>query len=420
MLSYKNIADDNAHSFILEYFSENQDQIDSVENQCQLEQICSRDSISSLNDLKILYNYCKKSYIDDFGVNIFLFRLAFCRNSNEIDDFNIIHILMETVQFSSFNPEFFINAECINCLINHIFNRTLLSKYALIFFVNLLYKTNKRMFLRETNFFNMFQISEEYQKENEQLNLENLLFAFFSQTEEIDQEMFNDLNQYTSQYIFSSTDIHQIYRYLVMILSLAEKNIRIENIDALISNSLDFKEDFMVEIILFLIQFSDNPQNFFDYIIYNFENKFTNNSIILASIRTFYYCWKSFNNEQKTSISKIISSNITKVPYSLRLSFVSFICNIESWDIFNDIIFFDEILNLISQKEISMKCLEAIYNILSFGIQDSQLNLQKITFLISHLDDLKQIADSTEEPENQIAQMLVNAINEAIEDKDDT
>lgn len=420
MLSYKNIADDNIHSSILEYFSENQDQIDSTETQCQLEQICSRDSISTLNDLKILYNYCKKSYIDDFGVNLFLFRLAFCRDSNEIDDFNIIRILMETAQFSSFNPEFFINTECINCLINQIFNHTLLSKYALIFFVNLLYKTNKRMFLRETYFFNMFQISEQYQKENEPLNLENLLFAFFSQTEEIDQEMFNDLNQYTSQYIFSSTDIHQIYRYLVMILSLAEKNIKIENIDALINNSLDFKEDFMVEIILFLIQFSDNPQNFFDYIIYNFENKFTNNSIVLALIRTFYYCWPSFNNEQKITISKIISSNITKIPYSLRLSFISFICNVESWDIFNDIIFFDEILNLISQKEISMKCLEAIYNILSFDIQDSQLNFQKINLLISHMDDLKQIADSTEEPENQIAQMLVNTINEAIEDKDDT
>lgn len=407
MIEYKNFQDENICSSVSGNLLDSQDQNDPIETQSKLQQICNKNSISSIDDMKILYDYCKNSCIDDFGVNLFLFKLVFYQNIDDNSDLNIIHLLMETLQLSSFNPDFFLDAEYINCLIDQILNHIQLSKYALIFFINLLYKTDKRKFLKETNFFNMFQ-----EKETDQQNFEQLIFAFFSQSEEIDQEMFNILNQYISQYSFSTIDSHQKYRYLIMILSLAEKNIKINNIDALINDVLDLDEDFMVEITLFLIQYSDNPQNFFDYIVSNFEKKFDNTSIILAAIRTFNFCWSFFNQEQKISIAQIISLKIPEMPYSLRLACVSFICNAESWDIFNNIIFFDEILNLISQKEVSMKCLEAISHILSTDCQDNELNLQKINLLLSHYEDLSQIANSAEEPENRIAQLLIDVLNE--------
>lgn len=412
-ISYKNFLKKGAHHVSLVFSLESQEKLTEVQN--QLEQIFNNsNNLISSNDLGILYEYCKESDVDDFGVNLFLFTIVFFENNDEDDDLTIIHLLMETLQLPSFNPIFFLNSECINCLINHIYSNNIYSKYAIIFLINLLYKTNEREFLKDTNFFDMFQTEKKGQEENS--HLQDLIFAFFSQTEEIDQDMFNRLYPYISQLIFMSMDINKMYRYLTMVLSLANNGINIENIDVIINNIIDSKEDFMVEIILFLIQYSKNPQNFFDYIIFNFENKFYNDSIIKASIRAFNYCWMKFSIEQKNQIAQIISSSIAQMPYSLRFICVSFICNVESWNIFNDIIFFDEIFNFISQKDISMRCLDAIYQLLSFDIQNSELNMQKINILLSHYEDLNDIAFSSDEPENMIAQMLVDSISEIREE----
>lgn len=408
---YKGILNQETHHSGIEFLDDYN--IDNLltENHEQLIQICKCNSIPSSTELKTLYNYCIQSSVDDIGINLFLFNLAF-NNDIESPSVNLaIHTLMKTCQVPSFDVNQFLNSESIDCLINHILSNSQLTKYAYIFLINLLYETDKRFFLRKSTFFNLFEPGKHDQ------NLDDLIFAFFSDFTEIDQEIFDKMSSYISKNTFSFQDIHKNYRYLLMVLSLAEKNIKFENIDALIIKNIKCDENFMIEIILCLIKYSENPQNYFTYMISNFKNKFDVHSIIKETIQNFNFCWNSFNCEQKKMISNIISSTISKMPYSLRFHCVIFICNVKDWNIFNSIIFFEEIFGLITEKDISLNCLEAIYSFLTSDTQNEGLYLQIINLLVTYSDDLYQIAYSDEEPQNVAAQLLMNVISDIVNEE---
>lgn len=364
------------------------------------------DSGEKPNDsqLKFLFTYCNNTKSDEIGAFFYLFILSF--NNDDLEfSFKIANELISMCELPSFQPNVFLNIENINLLINHIQTRNVLFRPAFIFLQQLLYKSELRQIFKETNFLTIFEsLSTE--------EIKNIIYSFFSHTDEIDSSMYESLSSYVYQSIEIENDDHKSYRFLFMLLRLLENGFNVENIDLIIEHYCSNQNDFMIEITTNLILYSQNFGMYFDYVANNLYQYSSIKAIFKISLVVLSKYWTHYSFEEKQRISTVIADLYPNLSFSHRYHLVDFLCSVQDWNVFNSIPYFVEMLNLVTHNDLCLSILVALTSFLANELLDDRLKFDCICLFPRYSADFDELIDSPNNEISEMAQLFANLVKD--------
>ncbi|OHT06071.1 hypothetical protein TRFO_05730 [Tritrichomonas foetus] len=372
----------------------------------EIEKIIRSKSYPSKEELELLNKYVNDVSLDDMGINKYFFSLTF-QNQDLLYAELFGDVFQNIYGLNSFNIDDFIDVEPINIISSHIIQHNILSVKAIQFMRYLLVKTHKRLFLKQSHFFTMLESLGES-------DLQKVILAFFSESEEIDQEMYDKTSPYLNHILLSHNfKNNDSYSYLLMILSHLTNGIIIDGLEDIIRKFLQsFDNMAILEIVVYLIDYSQHFNEYIPDLFHLFTIDKINDSVIKAIIKVFNSKWAFLEYEHKQAISNIFQELIDNSSYKIVGECLNLICMHREWKFFGHHAFLFKTIDMLTNYSDQTDYLELIFSFLDSDTVDDNIKIEIVQYLIHKEDVLHEIAEMENTSASDYAKLLLDCIND--------
>ena len=268
----------------------------------------------------------------------------------------------------------------------------------------ILYSTESRTFLLSTNFFPMV-------REFSVLNSNNfLILSIFSSPAELTSDIIETFSPYLKSFI--SVDFpNDSYRVFLAYLSICQCGNRIDN--SILSNSINTflhtDLNYMIEILMKLVFFLENPHPYLGWIISNISS--SDLVVMRSSIDALFRNWNKWTNDEKAHIINVIDINISDFPFVAQKECAIHIMDIGNEEWMSNVCIFEKLIILLDDEECAERALLIICKLIVRYLsgQDGSA-LEMLNILKNNVDILENLMKSMNENIKKMSSVLIESL----------